>query len=444
MLNKIIFIKKIVSSKYVLNTAWLLGEKVLRLTLGILITVWLARYLKPELFGVFNYIQSFVGLFIVIGTLGLDGIVVRELIKQPDKLKEIMGTSFFLRLIGFLFLMLLLLITINFTSNTQEENILTLIFALSILFQSFNVIDFYFQSKVQSKFVVYSRLISFVASSLFKILLIYVKAPLIYFVIVLVLDSFLLSVFLIFQYYRNGLSIFKWTFNISLAKTLLSDSWPLILSGIVVAVYMKMDQVMIKYMLGSYEVGQYSAAARLSEAWYFIPLVISNSLFPAIINAKGKNMVLYKKRMMDLYGFLFWVSAFVAILTVIFGDFVISLLYGSQYSGTSEVLKIHIWTGVFVGLGVASSKWFIAENLQKYSFYRTLLGAIVNILLNLYLIPKYGIVGAAYATLAAQISASYLFNIFTSKTYPNFVMQTMALTAPYELYKFLKKNKKRI
>ena len=424
--------------KYVKNTGWLFGEKILRLTFGLFVSVWVARYLEPELFGVFSYVQSFVGLFIVIAGLGLDGIVVRELVKSPERARELLGTSFLLRLMGFVVVIVLLLIAIQFTSNSHDENIYILIFGCSALFQSFSVIDFYFQSKVQSKYVVYANVISLIFTSLTKIVLILYKAPLLAFVLVLVLDSFLLTVNLIIQYYRNDCKLTRWSFNLVDAKKLLGDSWPLILSGIVIAIYMKIDQVMIKEMLGNSEVGQYAAAVKLSEAWYFIPMVICNSLFPAIINAKATSSILYERRMKNLYGFLVWGSILVAILTAIFGDWVVQLLYGNQYFGTASVLKIHIWAGIFVGLGVASSKWFIAENLQRYTFYRTLLGAVVNIILNLVLIPKYGIVGAAYATLIAQFCASYLFNVFTKKTYPNFKLQTMALIAPYELFKILK------
>lgn len=426
--------------RYLKNTGWLVGEKLLRLTLGLFVSVWVARYLGPENFGVFSYIQSFVGLFIVVATLGLDGVVVRELVKTPNKVKELVGTAFFMRIIGFVLLMAILLIAINFTSNSHDENIYIIIFACSALFQSFNVIDFYFQSKVHSKYVVYANIISLVTSSLAKIILILFKAPLFAFVLVFVLDSFLLAINLIIQYYRNGSNLLNWVYNKIDAKKLISDSWPLILSGIVIAVYMKIDQVMIKEMLGSKDVGQYAAAVKLSEAWYFIPMVICNSLFPAIVNAKATNFNLYERRMRNLYGFLVWGSISVAVLTTILGDWGVQLLYGNSYSGTASVLKIHIWAGIFVGLGVASSKWYITENLQKYSFYRTLLGAVVNVTLNLILIPRYGIVGAAYATLIAQFCASYFFNLFTKITYSNFKLQSAALIAPYEFYNFIKKR----
>lgn len=424
--------------KYITNTGWLFGEKIIRLTFGLLVSIWVARYLQPAQFGVFSYVQSFVGLFMYIATLGLDGIVVRELIKKPDNYNEILGTSFFLRLVGFGMLLIVLLLATSFTNNSSLENLFIFLFSFSAFFQSFNVIDFYFQSKVQSRFAVYASLTSLIVSSLLKVIFILLKFPLVAFLGVLIFESLILGASLSYQYYKQGLSLFNWTYNIRKAKELLSYSWPLILSGIVVAIYMKTDQIMIKFIMGDQAVGQYAAAVKLSEAWYFIPTVLCNSLFPAILNAKSTNTTLYRSRLKQLYGSLVWGGIIISVLTMAFGNWIIHVLYGIEFNETASVLKIHIWTGIFVGLGVAGSKWYIAENLQRYSFFRSACGAVINILLNLILIPQFGILGAAYATLAAQIVASYLFNVITKNTLDNFIMQTSAFVFPFSIYKNLK------
>jgi O-antigen/teichoic acid export membrane protein len=215
-----------------------------------------------------------------------------------------------------------------------------------------------------------------------------------------------------------------------IAISLLKDSWPLILSGVVISVYMKIDQVMIKEMMNNEAVGQYSAALRLSEVWYFIPMVIANSLFPAIINAKNQSEKLYYDRLQKLYDFMTWMAIFIALPMTFLSDWLINLLFGEEYHQAGNVLMIHIWASVFVFLGVASSKWFISENLQKYSFYRTLTGAIINILLNYIMIPLYGILGAAMATLISQSIASYFFNITNKKLRYTFLLQTNAILLP--------------
>jgi len=183
---------------------------------------------------------------------------------------------------------------------------------------------------------------------------------------------------------------------------------------------------MIKEMLSSEAVGQYAAAVRLSEAWYFIPSVISASLFPAIINVKKSNKV-YKERLQKLYSMMVWIGLLIALPMTFLADYLVDTLFGLAYHLAGDVLVLHIWTVIFVGLGVASSKWFIVENLQSYSFYRTLAGGILNILLNLILIPKWGIYGAALATLFSQIMATYFFDLFNLKTREMFYMKSKAL-----------------
>jgi len=416
--------------KYLKNTVWLLSEKILRIIVGLFVGVWVARYLGPEQFGLFSYAQSFVGLFTAVATLGLDSIVVRELVKDETQRDKLIGTAFWLKIIGAFLVMLILAIAINFTSNDNQANILVFIIASSTIFQSFNVVDFYFQSKVMSKYVVFANLISLFLSSIIKIILLLNEASLVAFAWVIVFDSFVLACGFIYFYIKNSLSVLKWKFDKIIAIELLKDSWPLILSGVVISIYMKVDQVMIKEMLGNAQVGQYAVAVRLSEIWYFIPMVIVSSLFPAIINAKKDNEDLYYSRLQKLYDLMAWMGIVIAILMTFLSDWIVDLLYGAAYSQASSVLMIHIWTAIFVFLGVASSNWFVAENLQKYAFYRTLAGAIVNIILNFILIPIYSIYGAAVATLISQIIASYLYNGTNKKTLITFKLQTNAILLP--------------
>ena len=419
--------------KYFKNTSWLFGEKILRMAVGLFVGIWIARYLGPAQFGLFSYAQSFVGLFTAIATLGLDGIVVRELVKNESRRDELIGTAFWLKLMGAFGVLGILAIAVNFTSNDSYTNSLIFIIASATIFQSFNVVDFYFQSKVLSKYVVYANVISLFISSLVKITLILSEAPLEAFAIVIVFDSFVLACGFIYFYIKNNSKFM--TYNLKLNKStavdLLRDSWPLILSGMVIAVYMKIDQVMIKEMMDAEAVGQYAAAVRLSEAWYFIPMVIASSLFPAIISAKKQSEELYYNRLQKLYDFIVWIAIVIAIPMSFLSDWIIELLYGNQYNQAGSVLMIHIWAGVFVFLGVASSKWFLSENLQKYSFYRTLAGAIINIILNYILIPIYGIYGAAFATLVSQVIASYLFNMTNKKLRHTFLLQTNAILLPF-------------
>lgn len=412
--------------KYLKNTSWLLCEKVIRLTVGLFVSVWVARYLGPESFGAFSYAQSFVALFSTIAMLGLNGIVTRELVKSKDLKDKLLGTAFILKIIGSAIVLTLLYITLLFDINDNQTNFFIFIIASSTIFQSFNVIDFYFQSQVLSRYVVYSNLITLIFSSIIKVLLILNDAPLIAFVYVVLLDSIVLMLGFIYFYLKTNHSIKKWSFDYQLAFSLLKDSWPLILSGVVVTIYMKIDQVMIKQMLDSESVGQYAAAVRLSEAWYFIPMIICSSLFPAIINAKTVSDELYKSRCQNLYDLMVFLSVSVAIFMTFFSSYLVEILYGLEYQEASSILVIHIWAGVFAFLGVANGRWVITENLVVNGMIRTTLGAIVNVTLNVLLIEKYGIKGAAISTLISYFLANYFTMILFRETRECFWQQTKA------------------
>ena len=414
--------------RYFKNTTWLFGEKILRIIVSLFVGVWVARYLGPEKFGLLSFAQSFVALFTVLSTLGLDILVVRELVKDESRAETLLGTSFFLKIFGAISMLFILVIVLGVTTNDFQAKTLILIIASASIFQSFNVVDFYFQSKVMGKYIVYANFISLLFSSVVKITLIITNARLDAFVWVIFFDSIVLAIGYLYYFFKHSdFKIQKLIFKKSTAILLLKDSWPLILSGIVISIYMRIDQIMLKQLLGNEEVGQYSAAVRISEGWYFIPVVIANSLFPAIINAKKHSDELYYKRIQSLYDLMVWIAIAIAVPVTFLSDIIINLFYGGQYNQAGGVLLIHIWAGVFVFLGVTSGKWYLSENLQKLAFLRNFYGMVINVTLNLILIPRYGIKGAALATLFSQITAAYLFDFFNHKTRKIFFMKTKSI-----------------
>jgi O-antigen/teichoic acid export membrane protein len=408
--------------RYYKNASWLILEKVFRMTFGLFISLWFARYLGPSDYGLFSYVVSFTGLFTVFATLGLDSIVVRELVNNQNREKDIIGTAFVLKLCGSLLSLLAIAIVLNLSNSDYNTNLLIFIVASSTLFQSFNVIDFYFQSKVMGKFVALANIISFFLGSLTRFVLIFFEAPLLAFAWAIFFDSFLLSIALFFFYFKHKRISFLTFFNFNIKDSifLLKNSWPLILSGALISLYMKIDQVMLKKMLGNESVGQYSAAVRLSELWYFLPLIISTTFFPAIINAKKQNEKLYLSRIQSLNKFMFWTAFLIAVFMSFFSGWIVDILYGPSYSQSGPVLAIHIWAAIFVFIGVANNNYLIAENLQVYSILNTFIGAIVNIVLNFILIPRIGIEGAALATLIAYFISAYLSLLLWKKTRTNF------------------------
>ena len=419
--------------KYFANTSWLMGERILRMAVSLFVGILVARYLGPERYGLLSYANSFVGIFIVLGTLGLDDIIVRELVKTPEQQEKILGSSFLLKLVGTLLMWMAILAAVPFTKNDFQTNILIIIIAFGAVFQAFNVIDFNFQAKVKSKFIVHAQFVQLIISSIVKIILVVNETPLIWFASVYCLDAIVLAMGLIFVYFYNDENIFHWKWSFETSKYLLRDSWPLMFAGVVVSVYMKIDQVMIKEMLGAKEVGLYAAAVKLSEAWYFLPLAITSSLFPAIINAKLYQKEDYFQRLQKLYDLMVWIAVAIALPTAILSPWIVEFLYGNEYLESSSVLIIHIWSGIFVFLGVASSKYLLAENYIKKTFYRTFVGALLNIIMNYYLIGIMGIKGAALSTFASHFFAAYFYDILDKDLREMFILKTKSLFL-YSLY----------
>jgi len=404
--------------KYFVNTGWLFFERVIGMAVSFFVGVYVARYLGPANFGLLSYAASFVGLFATISTLGLDNIVVRELVKDEKKRDELLGTTFVLKIIGSILVLIIIVIAVRFTNNDNFTNLLIFIIVIGTIFQSFNVINFYFQSEVLSKYTVYAQIFSSIICAAIKLVLIYFNMSLIYFVIVSLLQSIILASGLVVIYIKQKSSLFKWRIKFDLAKKLLKDSWPLMLSGIAISIYMKIDQVMIKNMLDTKAVGNYAIAVRLSEVWYFIPMAITSSVFPAIINAKKISEKLYYERLQKLYDLMVWLSIGIALPMSLLANNIIKLLFGIQYQFAGNVLRIYIWASVFVFLGVATGKYLIAENYTKILFLRTFMGAIINVTLNIILIPKLGINGAAIATVLSQFAVVFSI-VLIPKTYKN-------------------------
>ncbi|RZK58556.1 MAG: flippase [Pedobacter sp.] len=414
-------------NKYLKNTGWLMFGKVLGLAASLVVT----RYLGPALFGDLSFALALVTITGAVGALGLDTFIIREIINEPNKRDEILGTALGLRLItngALVPITIGVYLIFHYFSATPGDNLTLFVVLLSFIsvFKSFNVIDAYFQSQVQSKYVVHVQNSCLFITTGLKFAVVLMGLPLVYLVLVLVFDALILATGLIITYQNKGISILNWTFNKARGIKLLQQSFPLILSAVMVTVYMKIDQVMLKQQVGSVAVGIYGAAANLSEAWFFIPTAIISSVFPAIINARKTDLERYQKRLKNLYDLLVFISLPVAIFISLFANKIIHLIYDTKFEGAGEMLAIHIWSGIFVFLGVASSQYLLAEGYTKISFYRTLTGAIINILLNLWLIPLYGGVGASIATLIACITSTF-YLLLVSKTRQQGIMMLKSL-----------------
>jgi O-antigen/teichoic acid export membrane protein len=390
------------------NTGWLFGDKVLRMGIGLLVGVWIARYLGPEQFGLLNYALAIVALFGAVASVGLNGIVVRDLLNQPEAAQDTLGSSFMLQLLGGLIACGLAVFTISLLRPDDAlVKLMVAVLGFALVFKASDVARYWFESQVQSRYVVWIENGVFLLFTAVKIALVFSGAPLMAFVWVTFAEALLVAAGLLVVYARRGGRLAAWRVRASRIKCLLTDSWPLILSGLAVMIYMRIDQIMLGQMLGDEAVGVYSAAVWISEVWYFVPVAIISSVLPAIISARNNDSMQYIARLQKLYDVMFLVAISVAVPMSFLSGPVVTLLFGEAYAGAGSVLSIHIWSGVFVFLGMASSQWLILEGRQKAILQRTLLGAVINVFANFLLIPSYGAVGAAYATVLSYFIAVF-------------------------------------
>ncbi len=413
------------------NTGWLFGLKILRMLFAFFVMAWVARYLGKEDFGILQYGVAFIGLFSPLAILGLQVIVVRDIVHEPEARDEILGTTFVMRLIGGLTGFILALVTIHFVREEPIVRLVTGIAALTLFLQAFESIDMWFQSQVQSKYTVIAKSVSLVVANLLRILAILMLAPVTAFAVILVIGVVISSSGLVIAYRAQGYSLRKWRFSMDRAKNLLSQSWMLILTGALSMIYFKIDQVMLGHIAGDEEVGVYSAATRLSEVWYFIPVAIATSVFPALIKARGRGEKVYYARLQQLYDFLAWLGLAVAVFFTFASNWLILLIFGEQYAAAGPILSVHIWAGVFIFLKVAMGRWLLNEGKLAFLFISSGMGAIINVTLNILLIPRYGGMGAAVASVISYAVAGLFACFLYRPMWRNGWMMIKALMVPF-------------
>jgi O-antigen/teichoic acid export membrane protein len=419
--------------RYVKNTSWMLIEKLLRMLAGLLVGIWIARYLGPDQFGLFSYSIAFVAIFSSIAKLGLDDIVVRNLVNEPHKRDIYLGTAFWLKVMGALISISIVIFATFFTSNDSTTNLYIFIIASGIVFQSFEVIEFYFHSKVLSKFVSLSKLTQLAVSSVIKIYLVIIQADLFWFVFVSLIDQILLSVTLFIAYKYQKIGKFYQYFDLGLAKKLLEVSWPLIFTSAVLMIQARIDQVMLKEMIGNTEVGYYSVAMRLIEAVAFMPLLLKNSLYPAIQNAKNQSDEMYQHRLVNFYRLNFLLFLLFAIPIYLFSEFIVTTLFGQEYQPAGILLAIMSIRLFFTNMGSARGAYILCENLLKYSLITMIVGTLFNVLFNYILIGKYGATGAIIATIISFFVTIYALDFLYIKTRRNIKFQFLAIFTFFKL-----------
>jgi O-antigen/teichoic acid export membrane protein len=390
------------SRKYFFNTSWILIEKMSRIISGVLVGVLVARYLGPSQFGIISYSLNVVAIFTVISILGMDSIIVRELVVRSEEKDILLGTAFLMRLAGAVAVICCATLYSSMRDPAATTFIVFLV-SIAIAFQSFAVIDFFFQSQVRGKLTAINQVITLSVSSVIKIFLIFSEAPLEWFASMVMLEAFLTALNQVVFYSRENRSVLLWKFSFREAKVLLSHSWPVIISSLMMMLYQKMDQILILRYYDLFAVGNYAAAVRMSEASYFIPVAISAAVFPGIINSRNDSQ-LQHKRLVQLYSLLIWTAIIISFGGLLVGDQVISFLYKEKFPLSPDVFRIHIWSTLPIFFSTAWGMWMVAENKQHLVIILQLVSLLMCLFFCFLLIPRLGITGAALAIIGTYYS----------------------------------------
>ncbi len=426
-----LFIKQLLmqeSRKEIANVLWLFGDRALRLSVSVITTIIVARYLGPSQFGLLSFVLAIYSMLVVIPGFGLNSVVVSMIIREPSRLGPILGSTFSIQILAGIATYCLLAAGSRFHYAENPQIVLLIsIIGLALMLKCFEIFRYWFESQVKIKYVVWGELTVFLGMSLARIILVARESSLVAFAWLHLVEAFLFASSYVLVWHLKGYTLDSFSISKKRVLRLLNDGWPLFLSGIAAIIYMRIDQLMLRELIGNEAVGVYSAAVRLSEVWYFVPVVVSMSFFPKLLKLKEHSDKKYMFALEAQMSMLVLFAVMMAIIVFFVAPLIVEVTFGPDFRPAASVLVIHIWTSIFVFIGVASGKWYLAEGLQKLAFYRTAIGAASNVLLNFILIPAYGISGAAIATLISQVFATYLFDLLSTKTRVMFYMKTRSL-----------------
>lgn len=408
--------------RVVVNFSWLAFDKTLRLVGGLLVGVWIARYLGPEQFGRLSFALAYVGLFGVVANLGLHSLLVREFVRCPDERLTLLGTGIALLSAGGVVAACLAIAGVQFLSLLQEVETLVLVLVFSLLFKPAELFRAWFEAQTLSGVVVRAEGAVFLAFIVAKVGLILAGASVVAFAWANSLEVVAGAAVLAGAYASRRTPNGRWQVRLDAAARLIRGSWSLLLSGLAIMIYMRVDQIMLGEMLGPEAVGMYSAAGRIAEAWFVVPVIVCSSLFPMLLEIRAQSVKRYLAGLQDLYNLLCMASVLFCLVASLGSEMLIQILYGADFAHAAHLLAIQVWAGIFVAMGVARGKWLLAEDKQHFGYWYVGLAMLVNVAGNWFLIPRFGGAGAAAASVVAQAVTALIAPALFRETRPSAVM----------------------
>ena len=401
---------------------------------NLLVSLLMARYLGPSNYGLINYAASWTAMFTSLCTLGINSILVNELLTQETQEGEILGSAIGMRLVSS-FLSAITIISLVKVMNPDDSNTIFVvaIYSISLVFQAFDTINYWYQAHMRSRESAVVAMIGYTAVTVYKIFLLVTQKSVFWFAASHAVEFGVVAVLLVFSYFRHADHKQPLRFSLKTGKALLNRSYHFILSGMMVAIYGQMDKIMLKSMLGDEAVGYYSAAVTVCSVWPFVLAAIIDAAKPLILTEFSHNYAKFEKYLTYLYGAIIYVSLAAGLTITVFSSPIIRILYGEAYMNARSALCIVSWYTAFSYLGVARSTWLVPHKKIKYEKYIAASGAVANLVMNALFIPLWGVDGAAAATLLTQIFTNFLVGFFFREIRRNNVLILKAFTFWKEL-----------
>lgn len=419
------------------NATWIIGCKIIQSLLGIIITMLSARYLGPANYGLINYAASVVSFVAPIMQLGLNSILVQEIVTKSEQEGEILGTALLMSFISSFFCILGVIAFVSIVNYNEPTTIIVCaLYSVLLIFQALEMMQYWFQAKLKSKYTSIVMLIAYVAMSVYKIVLLATGSDIYWFALSNALDYMIIAFSLLVIYKKIGNQ--KLSFSWKQAKKLFAKSKHYIISTLMITIFVQADRIMIKLMIGDEAVGYYSAAHACATMTAFVFYAILDSARPTIFSSKQVDIKTFEKNISRLYCVIIYLSLAQCIIISCFAPIIIRILYGVEYLASVPALRVAVWFTMFSFLGSVRNIWILAENKQNVLWFLNFIGVIVNIILNFILIPVWGIVGAAFASFLTEFCINVIIPMLMPSLRKSFVLLLKGLN-PCLIIEIMKK-----
>ena len=409
------------------NLFWAMTGKIVNMAGVLLVGILVARYLGPSQYGLMNYVISYVSLFTIISNFGLDNIEIRELSRTPERKEYILGTCFRIRMFFSTFALILVILSLILFKANTFTSCMILLYSVTLYTGSFNIIRNYFTSIVKNEYVVKSEIARTIIGACIKVILLWIKAPLEYFIAATVFDTVLVASGYCFSFKKTVGKISELKYDKTIVPYYIKESFPLVLSGAAVIIYQRIDQVMIGNMIDNASVGYFATAGKFLDLVLFLPMVLTQTVTPLLVKAKERNKEEYDRKKQQFVNIVVWMAIILSVLVSFFAYWLIYFTYGDKYLPAVPVLQIMAFKTVGMALSSSSGQIIIMERIHKWAFIRNLIGCLICIVLNILLIPQFGIIGSAWVTIITVAFTGCLANVFIPPYYKIMRMQLYAL-----------------